>query len=434
MTTRTDSAQPPGRAGAGRRSHVPGDGSAHAAAVERAQKGMLHEARDLKRTRIGADVLCEAPPPPGRRRLLQLPGRRDPAALRRPWRLPGAAPRPRPPRAGRGPRGGRLRPCHRHGRRVHGHLRPRRHEPRHGHRDGDARLGADGRHHRQRALRPDRQGCVPGDRHQRHHAADDEAQLPRPRCRRAAARRRRGVPHRAQWPTRPGPHRHHQGRAPAGDPRRAPDPRRGRRRAAGVPAQPRRPRPPAQDGRHGDRERQAPGHPGRPRRPARRGVGRPEGVRREDLDPGGLDAARHRGDGRDAPARLRLHGHARLEARQPCDPERRPAHRHRDALRRPRDRQRPDLRAVCPDHPRRHRPGRDRQERRGRGADRRRCRARPSRADPDGPRDHRPTSGASTSTSWPTGSATRRRRRGTARAPGATGCCPPTTSSSASAS
>ena len=46
--------------GASRRSHVPGDGSAHAAAVERAQKGMLHEARDLKRTRIGADVLCEA--------------------------------------------------------------------------------------------------------------------------------------------------------------------------------------------------------------------------------------------------------------------------------------------------------------------------------------------------------------------------------------
>ena len=39
---------------------MPGDGSAHAAAVERAQKGMLHEARDLKRTRIGADVLCEA--------------------------------------------------------------------------------------------------------------------------------------------------------------------------------------------------------------------------------------------------------------------------------------------------------------------------------------------------------------------------------------
>jgi glyoxylate carboligase len=39
---------------------VPGDGSATAAAVETARKGMLHDARDLKRTRIGADVLCEA--------------------------------------------------------------------------------------------------------------------------------------------------------------------------------------------------------------------------------------------------------------------------------------------------------------------------------------------------------------------------------------
>jgi hypothetical protein len=39
---------------------VPGDGTAAAAAVEQARKGMLHEARDLKRTRIGADALCEA--------------------------------------------------------------------------------------------------------------------------------------------------------------------------------------------------------------------------------------------------------------------------------------------------------------------------------------------------------------------------------------
>src|SRR4051794_36945849 len=43
-----------------RRSHVPNDGTAEAAAIERARKGMLHEGRDLKRTRIGADVLCEA--------------------------------------------------------------------------------------------------------------------------------------------------------------------------------------------------------------------------------------------------------------------------------------------------------------------------------------------------------------------------------------
>jgi acetolactate synthase I/II/III large subunit len=43
-----------------RRSHVPNDGSASAAAVENARKAMLHEARDLRRTRIGADVVCEA--------------------------------------------------------------------------------------------------------------------------------------------------------------------------------------------------------------------------------------------------------------------------------------------------------------------------------------------------------------------------------------
>ncbi|HYH92281.1 MAG TPA: biosynthetic-type acetolactate synthase large subunit, partial [Candidatus Saccharimonadales bacterium] len=64
MTTKTDQTpappRPPSPEARSRRSHVPGDGTAGAAAVERAQKGMLHEARDLKRTRIGADVLCEA--------------------------------------------------------------------------------------------------------------------------------------------------------------------------------------------------------------------------------------------------------------------------------------------------------------------------------------------------------------------------------------
>src|SRR6266487_5230391 len=62
MTIRTDPAKPPSPAAPakpGRRSHVPGDGTAHAAAVERARKAMLHEGRDLKRTRIGADVVCE---------------------------------------------------------------------------------------------------------------------------------------------------------------------------------------------------------------------------------------------------------------------------------------------------------------------------------------------------------------------------------------
>ena len=43
-----------------RRNHVPGDGSATAAAVEQARKAMLHEVRNRKRTRIGADALMEA--------------------------------------------------------------------------------------------------------------------------------------------------------------------------------------------------------------------------------------------------------------------------------------------------------------------------------------------------------------------------------------
>ena len=50
-----DPAKPPSRT-----SHVPNDGTPEAAAVEQARKDMLHEARPLGRTRIGADVVCEA--------------------------------------------------------------------------------------------------------------------------------------------------------------------------------------------------------------------------------------------------------------------------------------------------------------------------------------------------------------------------------------
>src|SRR4051794_28369436 len=54
---------------AARRSHVPGAGTEHAAAVERAQREMLHEGASTSavrtaahgtRPRIGADVVCEA--------------------------------------------------------------------------------------------------------------------------------------------------------------------------------------------------------------------------------------------------------------------------------------------------------------------------------------------------------------------------------------
>ncbi len=46
--------------GTARRSHVPADGTAAATAVERARSAMLHDVAPRKRTRIGADVLCEA--------------------------------------------------------------------------------------------------------------------------------------------------------------------------------------------------------------------------------------------------------------------------------------------------------------------------------------------------------------------------------------
>jgi acetolactate synthase-1/2/3 large subunit len=49
----------PGRTGT-RRSHVPGDGTATAAAVEGARRDMLRDVAPRKRTRIGADVVCEA--------------------------------------------------------------------------------------------------------------------------------------------------------------------------------------------------------------------------------------------------------------------------------------------------------------------------------------------------------------------------------------
>jgi acetolactate synthase-1/2/3 large subunit len=56
--TKGDAAGPP--TAPARRSHVPADGTAEAAAVEQARKDMFHEGHVLKRTRIGADALCEA--------------------------------------------------------------------------------------------------------------------------------------------------------------------------------------------------------------------------------------------------------------------------------------------------------------------------------------------------------------------------------------
>ena len=104
------------------------------------------------------------------------------------------------------------------------------------------------------------------------------------------------------------------------------------------------------------------------------------------------------------------------------------------ALRRPGHRQRAHLRAVRADRPRRHRPGRDRQERGRGGAHRGRRRARPAGPPPDGRRRSIRPAGRPTSRSSPSGAASPNRAAGTAPAPGATGCSRPTTSCTGSAS
>ena len=206
--------------------------------------------------------------PPGRGRHLRLPRRRDPAALRRLGRLPqssrhvlvrheqGAAHAADGYARASGGSASASAP-----------VRPRRHQPRHRHRHRPARLRAHRRHHRQRARRAHRQGRLPGDRHHRHHAADDQAQLPGPQRRRHPARHRRGLPHRAHRAPGPGPRRHHQGRpdqrdagaatptrstCPASSPRFEGHPRQIRIAAEEIDAGP------------------AAAHPGRPRRPHRR--------------------------------------------------------------------------------------------------------------------------------------------------------------------
>ena len=113
-------------------------------------------------------------------------------------------PHPVPSRAGRRPRRRGLRLGHRQGRRVHGHQRPRRHEPGHAARRRQDGLGADRRHHRPGADAGDRQRRLPGSRHHRHHDADHEAPLPGegPRRHRARPCARRSTSPRPAGPAR----------------------------------------------------------------------------------------------------------------------------------------------------------------------------------------------------------------------------------------
>ncbi len=112
--------------------------------------------------------------------------------------------RPAAARAGRRFCRGRLCAGDRQGRRVHGHQRPRRDQPRHRHRRRLHGFLPAHRHHRPGAPGHDRQGRFPGDRHLRHDAAGREAQLPDHGHQRHSAHRQRGVLHRADRPARPG--------------------------------------------------------------------------------------------------------------------------------------------------------------------------------------------------------------------------------------
>ena len=364
-----------------RRSHVPADGTANAAAVEAARRAMLDDARPRHRTRIGADVVCEALLLQGVDVFFSYPG----GVILPLYDVLGDYPElrhvlVRHEQGGAHAADGYARVTGQVGVCM-GTSGPGRDEPRDRDRHRPARLDPDGRDHRQRPVRPDRQGRVPGDRHQRHHPADDEAQLPRPR-RRTTCRASSPRPSTSPAPAGPGPVHVDitKDALQQETTRAAPDPRRGRRRACPASAR--------TSTANGRQLKLAAAEIAKAKRPvilAGHGVLHAEAwdelrrLRREGPDPGRPHAARHRRDRRDASAELRLHGHARLEARQPGDPVGRPAVRDRDALRRPGHRQRPDLRAVRPDRPRRHRPGRDRQERRGRGPDRRRRRSASSR-------------------------------------------------------
>ena len=260
-----------------RRSHVPTDGTPAASAVERARTAMLHEGREPRSGRGSAPTsLCEALLRQGVDVFFSYPG----GVILPLYDVLGDYPElrhilVRHEQGGAHAADGYARVTGRVGVCM-GTSGPGRHEPRHRHRDGAARLGPDGRDHRQRAGRADRQGRVPGDRHQRHHAADDQAQLPGPRRRRPAAGHRRGVPHRPDRPAGPGPHRHHQGRPPAGDD--APSTRPRTRSSPGCPASARTSTAIGRQLKLAAAEiaaREAAGHPGRPRRPPRRGLGRP---------------------------------------------------------------------------------------------------------------------------------------------------------------
>ena len=150
----------------------------------------------------------------GRRgRGVRHPGRCHPARLRPAARLQDDPAHPGQARAGRGPRGHRVRAGHRPRRRVHGDQRPGRDQPGHAHRRRLHGLGPDGGHHRPGAVQPDRHRHLPGGRHLRDHHPDHQAQLPGHQARRHRPHHRRGVPRGLDRSAGAGAGRRSQGRA-----------------------------------------------------------------------------------------------------------------------------------------------------------------------------------------------------------------------------
>ena len=185
----------------------------------------------------------------------------------------------------------------------------------------------------------------------------------------------RGVPHRHDGPARARARRHSQGHRRPEEPELAhglvlADRPRAVRRPARLQADDQGPSAHDQGSGPLHPREQATGHLRRRRHPQGPGGRGPARAGRAHRHP-----RRHHADGprrlpRRPPAVPRHARHARQLHRGHRDAERRSAHRPRQPLRRPGDRQGVDVRARRQDHPRRHRPGRARQGAPARRADR----------------------------------------------------------------
>ncbi len=327
------------------------------------------------------DAIMESLKAEGVEAVFGIPGWREPPHLRRALRRR-PAPRPLPPRAGRGSRGGGLRQGVGARRRRARHLRARRYQPRDSDRRRDHGLGPDRLHHRAGPHRADRHRRVPGGRHDRHHPADRQALDGDPGPAADPQGHPRGLPHRAHRTAGPGPRRHPAGPLARGHPVRA----RRRRLASGLQAHDR-----------GERQADPPGGKGaRERAPTRdlRGRGRRERERGEGADRplhvGPLPGDVHRHGARRVPGAARPVARDARDARDALgelrDGRGRPDLRGRRPFRRPNHRQALRVRAARKVHPHRHRSGGDLEERPGAHPDRGRREADPPEAEPRVPR------------------------------------------------